>query len=43
MMGRIERDKDVSSDEIVNCGATRSWQQRPDYKLAAISKMATRR
>ena len=37
MMGKIERDNDVSPDEIGNCGATRSWQQWPDYKLAAIS------
>ena len=43
MMGKIERDNDVSPDEIGNCGATRSWQQWPDYKLAAISKVATRR
>ena len=43
MMGKIERDNDVSPDEIGYCGAPRSWQQWPDYKLAAISKVATRR
>ena len=43
MMGKIQRDNDMSHDEIGNCGATRSWQQWPDYKLAAISKVATRR
>ena len=32
MMGKIERDNDVSPDEIDNCGATRSWQQWPDYR-----------
>ena len=43
MMGKIERDNDVSPDEIGNCGATRSGQHWPDYRLAAISKVAARR
>ena len=41
MMGKIERDNDVSPDEIDNCGATRSWQQWPDYRLA--KQVAARR
>ncbi len=41
MMGKIERDNDVSPDEIDNCGAARSWQQWPDYRLA--KQVAARR